>query len=222
MNRKLMLSKDALLWEAGDPARNIAIVEQGKLGVKTEKGIIGVVSPKMILGETAIFSLEGQVPKRTATVLALEDNTVVTEYSAVLVKQLFDTHDPTITPLIFNTLVGQMGKHCILVISTNKQYPVIQATASELLKGIVQSARELHTIKTWDAFMRTFRYLCSLRDFLSTLSESFLLNTSDMADMVTKATTVMKELLSDKDKDVVPYLEDFIQTEKQKEDWFER
>ncbi|MBX7218790.1 MAG: cyclic nucleotide-binding domain-containing protein [Blastocatellia bacterium] len=221
MNRKLMLSKDALLWEAGDPARNIAIVDQGKLGVRTEKGIIGQVLPKMILGETAIFTLEGQSPRRTATVYALEDNTVVTEYSAVLVKQLFDSGDPSITPMIFNTIISQIGKHCVLIISANKNYTVIQTSMGELLKGIAQASRELPSIRTWDAFIRTFRFLCSIRDNLSGLSDGFLTNSSEKAALVDRASATAHELLSSHG-DMVAALDGYLRAEKSLDDWFER
>lgn len=222
MNRKLMLSKDALLWEAGDPARNIAVLDQGKLGVRGEKGLIGLIAPKMILGETAILTLEGQSPRRTATVYALEDNTMVTEYSATLVKQLFDSGDPTITPMIFNTLIGQMGKHCILIVSANKSYPVIQAAMGDLLKGVAQSAKQLDSIRTWDAFMRTFRFMCSMRDNLSELSNGYLAGSSSQGEMVDRASTMIKEMLTEKEQTLVPQIEDFLKAERQRDDWLER
>ena len=40
--RKVTLSKGDFLWEAGDVARNIAIVESGKLGVRSARGLVGL------------------------------------------------------------------------------------------------------------------------------------------------------------------------------------
>ena len=51
MQRRLTLAKNSFLWEEGDQARNIAIVEKGKLAVKTDDGIVGIVLPKMVVGK---------------------------------------------------------------------------------------------------------------------------------------------------------------------------
>ena len=47
-------SQELLSLGRGDQARNIAIVEKGKLAVRTADGIVGVVLPKMVVGEGAI------------------------------------------------------------------------------------------------------------------------------------------------------------------------
>ena len=38
MQRRLTLSKNAYLWEEGDQARNIAVVEQGKINYHPHSG----------------------------------------------------------------------------------------------------------------------------------------------------------------------------------------
>ena len=67
--RKVTLSKGDFLWEAGDVARNIGIVESGKLGIRSARGIVGIVTPKMVLGESALLMLDGQAQTRSAAVV---------------------------------------------------------------------------------------------------------------------------------------------------------
>ena len=68
--RRVTLSKGDFLWEAGDIARNIGIVETGKLGVRSGRGIVGIVAPKMVLGESALLMLDGQAQLRSAAVVS--------------------------------------------------------------------------------------------------------------------------------------------------------
>ena len=76
MQRKLTLSKNAYLWEEGDQARNIAVVEQGKLAVQSGNVVIGIVLPKMVVGEAAINGStvageNGNGSRRSASALPL-------------------------------------------------------------------------------------------------------------------------------------------------------
>ena len=44
MQRKVVaLDKDTVLWEAGDCARTIAVLEKGKLGAQTDDELIGIL-----------------------------------------------------------------------------------------------------------------------------------------------------------------------------------
>jgi hypothetical protein len=47
------LGKDAVLWEQGDVARDVAVVESGRLGIRTDSGIVGIALPRMVVGESA-------------------------------------------------------------------------------------------------------------------------------------------------------------------------
>ena len=47
MKRKIILSREAVLWEAGDAARTFAVLESGKLGIRTDQGLQGIVIPGM-------------------------------------------------------------------------------------------------------------------------------------------------------------------------------
>ena len=64
--RKVTLWKGASLWEAGDTARTIAVLEKGTLGIRVGDELVGVASGRTVLGESAIFHLRGQELKRTA------------------------------------------------------------------------------------------------------------------------------------------------------------
>src|SRR5438045_3762218 len=92
MQRKLItLSRDTVLWEAGDAARGIGILEKGRLGARTEKGgLIGVMLPHMVLGDSALLGNPEAPDRRTATIFALEDDTVITEYPVGEVKADFE------------------------------------------------------------------------------------------------------------------------------------
>lgn len=60
LKRKVILSKDSVLWYAGDAAASLAVVESGKLGVRTGTGLVSVLRPNMVLGDTSILGLEGR------------------------------------------------------------------------------------------------------------------------------------------------------------------
>jgi CRP-like cAMP-binding protein len=76
MQRKLItLNRDTVLWEAGDAARAIGVLDKGRLGARTDKGLMGVMLPGMVLGDSAL--LGDGAERRTATIYALNDDTVV-------------------------------------------------------------------------------------------------------------------------------------------------
>ncbi len=87
MVRKLTRARGDFLWESGDHARTIALVDKGKVGGHMGGRLVGVVYPRMVLGEGAILDAEGAPSPRTATVTALEDDTQVSEYPAAMVRQ---------------------------------------------------------------------------------------------------------------------------------------
>lgn len=222
MNRKLTLAKEAILWDSGELARNIAIVERGRLGVRSGQHLIGIVLPKMILGEAALLGTEQDTPRRTATVFALEDDTAVTEYSPMLVRKLFDLDDPAIALSILKSLVGQVGKHCVLILSANKDYPVVREITRETMRGVVQASREMASVKTWEGFMRVFGYLVQLRDALSGLSESYLKGVGDRLGLIDRSSATIRQLLGSEDQDLARTLEEFIGLEKERDAWLEK
>ena len=221
MERKLKLSKNAYLWEAGDNAHNIAILESGRLGVRVDDRIVGIISPKMVLGEIAILTLDGKQPKRTATVVALEDDTNITEYPAELVKKTFDSANYQVTNLILTTLVAQVCRNGLLLMSTHKARPVVATPIKSLIQGIINSKDQMKAIDHWDEFMLTFKFMNDLRDFSETLRQQHVIMTSDKAEMIEKASETIKEMFKN-DDDLSPMLEGFMKAEQDKDTWLER
>ena len=51
------------------------MVESGRVGVRSGRRLIAVLFPKMVLGEAAIFGVDGTAGRRTASVFALDADT---------------------------------------------------------------------------------------------------------------------------------------------------
>lgn len=221
MNRKVILTKDAILWESGETARNIAVLEKGRLGVRAGKELVGIVLPKMIFGETALLGLKGDPPLRTATVFAMEDDTVVTEYPPALVHKMFEVEDRKVAVMVLKTLVGQVGKHCLMVYNANRDYKMIREAMIGCLRGLIAPSRDLEQISCWDSFMRTFVFLSGLRDYLSTLTRQYVTASTERAEMVQRSSEMVREMMTDEDVDLAGVMTDFIQEEKARDEWFE-
>ncbi len=218
MQRKLILSKNALLWEKGDRARSIAILEQGKLAVKTGQELVGFIYPKMVLGENAIFTLDGEEPIRSAGVVALEDNSTVIEYPANLVKQVFELGNDQVTSLILKSLTGQIARNCLLIISANQKTPVIAVPLKEFMRSLVQTAvAASKSIKTWQEFMYMFRFLCQMRDHFTGMRGRYFSATTDKSGLISKASGVIQDLL--KDSSVANYLEGYLDQKAEANEW---
>ena len=222
MERKLQLSKNAYLWEVGDNAHNIAILEQGRLGVMSDEKVVGIITPKMVLGEAAISVLEGEHPKRTATVVALEDETHVTEYPAELVKKTFDSGNQAVTELLLSTLVGQTCRNGLLLMSSHKKSPAISLPLKSLVQGVANAREHMKKLEDWEEFMQLFKYMSDVRDFSEVLRKNHFVMTSDKTDMIEKASATIREMFQEeKHADLVPLLEDFVKSEHHKDDWLE-
>lgn len=219
MQRKVTLGKGAYLWDAGDAARNLAVLETGRLGVRADGKLIGLITPKMVLGESALLTLDGSSHNRTASVVALENDTSVSEYPAAMFRNTFDAGNHSVGHLILMTLIGQTCRNYMLIAAAHKER---QAVAS-LLKGEVQAlgqtASEAKKIKTWDDFLWSFKYLFHLRDFSDRMRTELVQYLSGDSDSMVKASEMMRELL--KGQDVASFLEEFITAEREKDKWFE-
>lgn len=219
MQRKVTLGKGAYLWDAGDAARNLAVLETGRLGVRADGKLIGLITPKMVLGESALLTLDGSSHNRTASVVALENDTSVSEYPAAMFRNTFDAGNHSVGHLILMTLIGQTCRNYMLIVAAHKER---QAVAS-LLKGEVQAlgqtASEAKKIKTWDDFLWSFKYLFHLRDFSDRMRTELVQYLSGDSDSMVKASEMMRELL--KGQDVASFLEEFITAEREKDKWFE-
>ena len=208
LKRKVTLSKDSVLWYAGDPARTFAIVEGGKLGVKTDKGLVGIIWPGMVLGEAALLALEGEQPKRTATVYALEEATTVVEYPPLKAKQAIDEQAHSIWKAILTTLLGQVCRNCLVLVAAHKEQPFVAQSFKALMQSLVGSYKgRFGALQSWDDFTATFHFLFAARDFTEA-SQRALLGPFTDRDYIIKASEITREFFQEKGE--VPFLKDYL------------
>ncbi len=224
MQRRLTLAKNAYLWEEGDQARNIAIVEKGKLAVRTADGIVGVVLPKMVVGEGAINSGwdnenegNGNGHRRAASAVAIEDDTVVVEYAPSRIKEAFDNGEAAVGHQILITLMGQASRNLLIVITSEDVHPLTVTPVKGLLNGMVETLPELKLVKDWKSFLTTFHVLTSFRDASEHLRRTLISKIT--ADALDRATETMKEHFSG--QDILPMLEEFFKAEQERAEWLE-
>jgi CRP-like cAMP-binding protein len=217
--RKVTLSKGDFLWEAGDVARNIGIVESGKLGIRSARGIVGIIAPKMILGESALLMLDGQARMRSAAVVALEDTTVI-EYSASLFKQTFESGRHDVGHLILLSLIGQACRNNLLVMAAHGEKLVVAALLRAQVQAMGETATQCRQIKSWDQFTWTFNYLIHLRENSDRLRDELVTTQVAETEALAKASEMMKSLLQG--KDIVPHIEALIEADRAKAEWFTR
>jgi hypothetical protein len=219
MRRKeVLLSKDAVLWEEGDVARDIAVVVKGRLGARTQRGLMGVILPPMVLGESALFA--DQPHCRTATVFALEDGAQVIQYPADVVRLALEGGDESLVRQIVNNLVGQICRNLLMVVSTKRGYSFIDRPLMALCREVVQDAQQQRPIRDWDNLLLTFRFLYDLRDVSDRLLDSLGPNVAERGEMIVNASQVLTQLAEG--EDIRPLIEAFLQAEQQKADWWAR
>ena len=219
MQRKVTLAKGAYLWDAGDAARNLAVLETGRLGVRADGKLIGLITPKMVLGESALLTLDGSSHNRTASVVALENDTSVSEYPAAMFRNTFDAGNHSVGHLILMTLIGQTCRNYMLIVAAHKERQAVTSLLKGEVQALGQTASEAKKIKTWDDFLWTFKYLFHLRDFSDRMRTELVQYLSGDSDSMVKASEMMRELL--KGQDVASFLEEFITAEREKDKWFE-
>ena len=219
MQRKVTLAKGAYLWDAGDAARNLAVLETGRLGVRADGKLIGLITPKMVLGESALLTLDGSSHNRTASVVALENDTSVSEYPAAMFRNTFDAGNHSVGHLILMTLIGQTCRNYMLIVAAHKERQAVTSLLKGEVQALGQTASEAKKIKTWDDFLWSFKYLFHLRDFSDRMRTELVQYLSGDSDSMVKASEMMRELL--KGQDVASFLEEFITAEREKDKWFE-
>ena len=217
--RKVTLSKGAALWELGDTASNVAVLEKGTLGVRTAEGLVGIASARTVLGETAILTLSGEAQKRSATLVALEEDTAVTEYPAAMVKQAIDAGKDQVGRLIMTTLIGQACRNLLVVVSTHVNRSLIEAPLKALMQTLLEQGREAKPVTDWQEFMTHFHFLAELRDYTLATREK-MTSALDRAEASVKASGVVKDLF--KGADIAEYLEELLRDERESEQWLER
>jgi hypothetical protein len=219
MQRKVTLAKGAFLWDAGDAARNLAVLETGRLGVRADGKLIGLITPKMVLGESALLTLDGSSHNRTASVVALENDTSVSEYPAAMFRNTFDAGNHSVGHLILMTLIGQTCRNYMLIVAAHKERQAVTSLLKGEVQALGQTASEAKKIKTWDDFLWTFKYLFHLRDFSDRMRTELVQYLAGDSESMAKASEMMRELL--KGQDVAAFLEEFITAEREKDKWFE-
>jgi CRP-like cAMP-binding protein len=221
MQRKVItLSRDTVLWEAGDAARGIAILEKGRLGARTDKGLMGVLLPPMVLGESALLGDTSAGDRRTVSIFAIDDDTLVTEYPVDEVKADFAAGNEDLMRHIVSNQVAQICRNLLVVISSKKGEPLIDAPLAGLVRGLVDDVPKLYPLRTWDRALQTARFLHDLRAMSDRLVEQLGPAAADRAEMIVNATQSLTQLAFG--KDVRPLVEAFMEAEKQKTEWWTR
>lgn len=220
MKRKIILSREAVLWEAGDAARTFAVLESGKLGIRTDQGLQGIVIPGMVLGETALLTLEGEPQKRAARVFAIEEGTTVTEYPALVAKQGFEDSSHAVAKALLATLLGQIARNCLILLTTNKHDAMFSIPFKMLMQGLAQTYKpRFALLNRWDEFMTTFRFLLETRDYTDEMRQRFTVGSADK-DAIFKASQIANEYF--KEKEDLSFLSGFFAAEAERRDWVER
>lgn len=215
--RKVTLSKGDFLWESGDVARNIAIVESGKLGIRSARGLVGLVTPRMVLGESALLMLDGQAQTRTAAVVALEDAAVV-EYSASLFRQTFDSGRHDVGHLILLSLIGQVCRNYLLVMASHGEKLVVAGLLRGQIQAMGETAAQCRQIDKWEDFIWTFNYLVHLRENSDRMRDELVTTALAETEALDKASEMMRSLVQG--KDILPHIQAHIDADKARAQWF--
>lgn len=220
--RKIItLSRDAVLWEAGDAAHDVAVLRSGKLGARAGGSLVGIVLPQMVIGESALFAESGRPAEaRTATVFAIEDGTEVVEYPAAQVREATEDEGGDLVRQIFSNLAGQICRNLLMVVAAKRGYPFIDDPLLSLVKGLVRDLDHQPPLRSWDNLMITLRFLSDLRDVSDRLVTDLGPGPGERAEMVVNAAQMLSQL-SEGD-DIHGLIETFLTAEKEKNEWWAR
>jgi CRP-like cAMP-binding protein len=219
MVRKLILAKGALLWEEGDHARTIAVVEKGKLGVHMKGRLVGVVNPRMVLGEGSILDVEDRPQPRTARITALEDDTHVPEYPAAMVRLTWESGNPAVGQRILATLAGQTSRNLVLTLAAGRERSLVDPPTRGLLLGLQQVQRAIQDVSRWDEFMNAFRFLYALREASGTIRDLLIVSLPGESEALEKSAEIARQVLKGQD---VSLLDDYLAAEREKNAWVDR
>jgi hypothetical protein len=222
MQRKMItLSKDMVLWHAGDGARELALVEKGRLGARTEQGLVGVIWPHMVLGEAALLARETAAPeKRTVSIVALEDDTLVACYPAAAVREALLAGDDSLARTVLDTLIGQICRNLLMVLTVRGDEPHIAPPLRGIVGGVIEDAQQRAPLRTWDGFVTTARFLSELRDLSDRSLAALGPDVSVLGERVESASKLLREILDG--REAPSRLEDFLAAEREKIEWWAR
>jgi len=219
-DKTISLSREATLWEAGDVAREIAVVETGRLGVRTDAGLVGIVLPKMVVGETALFALEGTPHPRAASLFALDDDTRVVASPAESYRAAFEGGDTGVVDPIVRTLAGQTCRNLLMVVSARGDDAYVHEPLVGLVRGLAQDIGRPLPARTWAAFMVAFSFLCDVRDMSDRILARLGPDASQRLELIESASQALASLAGS--DDARPMIEAFLNAEKERTQWWAR
>lgn len=206
------LKKGDVLWVHGELATTIAFVDDGRVGIKNEDGLINIVGPDGVIGESALLAEAGGSPTRRAAVIALEPS-IVTEYPVSFVQESVGAGLPR---RILRTLIGQTITSACFVLAANPDAPLITKSMSALIHSLAESKTMVADVRSWEAFSVDFAYLFSMRDAIGDIRArlvpvAFFVTRSEA---LLQASANLKRLVED--PDIASFLEKFIEAERER------
>ena len=206
------LNKGDVLWWHGEFATTIAFVDKGRLGIKTEDGLIGVVGPDGVIGESALLAEGGVVPKRRAAVIAIEESTV-TEYPVSFVREGAGVGIPR---KVLRTLIGQTVTSACFVLAAHPEVPLVTQSMSALISSLSDSKEMVADVRSWKDFAPDFAYLFALRDTIGELRARLVPAKYFVArsEALLRASTLLKSIVTD--PEIAEFLDKFIAVEKER------
>jgi CRP-like cAMP-binding protein len=206
------LNKGDVLWWHGEFATTIAFVDKGKLGIKTEDGLIGIVGPDGVIGESALLAEGGTVPKRRAAVIAIEDSSV-TEYPVSFVREGLGVGLPR---KVLRTLIGQTITSACFILASRPNVPLVTQSMSALIQSLSESKEMVAEVKNWTDFAPDFAYLFALRDAITDLRHRLVPAKYFVArsEALLRASDALKGLVAD--PEIKEFLDRFIEVERER------
>jgi CRP-like cAMP-binding protein len=204
------LNKGDVLWWHGEFATTIAFVDSGRLGIKTEEGLIGVVGPEGVIGESALLAEGGVVPKRRAAVIAIEESSI-TEYPVSFVREGVGVGMPR---KVLRTLIGQTITSACFILAAHPDARLVTQSMTALIQSLSASKEMVQEVSTWAEFAPDFNYLFALRDSVGDLRARLVPAKYFVArnEALLRASTVLKGIVTD--PELARFLDKFIEVEK--------
>ena len=174
----------------------------------------------MVVGETALFALEGTPLPRAATLFALDDDTRVVANPAESYRAAFEGGDTSVVEPVVRTLVGQTCRNLLMVVSARSGDPFVDEPLLGLVRGIAKDVGRPLPARTWAAFMVTFSFLCDLRDMSDRVLGRLGPDPSQRLELIEAASQALARLPGS--DDARPMIEAFLSAERERSQWWAR
>lgn len=217
--RTVTLTEGEFLWEKGDVARYISVIDSGKLGVYAEGKLVGLLTKGMVFGEGALSLLDGQIPLRSAGVRALEASSV-TEFSPANFKATFQAGKPDVGRAVLTSLIAQTCRNNLLILASQSSDFVIAQALRGQIQAFSQTAAACRNVGDWDAFTSAYTFLSRTRDHSDTLRNELVRGAQSETESLTKASAMLKDLVDG--REVAAAVESFLAADREKQAWFTR